>query len=464
VTQGSPEQRERFVRFLAAAAELPRACPLRVIGTLREDFTSGLLALEPLGERLRDALRFVGPPTAAAVREIVGEPARLAGTRIEGLNEVADEVQAELRSADGRLPLVALALSAWWRTRETREGEGGGAVLTASRWVALGGVRRIFADIADGVYTGLDPAAQAVARAVLLELGRDGRTRRSVPKSELEALTRGYGSRARPTVRSAVDDQPSRARRAAARDPAAFERAIKVFVDAGLLVEKGESVEVVHEALLFSWERLAGWIADAQASRRLSTALLEGARAWQDLGRPLTRLPGPSEVALAELALAEGGLPADDADLVRRWLGEARKRTRSERIRAATLAAGALVVIAGALGVWAMTVSDAQRRADEAKRDAVTASEKAIENERRATAAQVAAAAAKEEADKSRAEREKAAKFVRLQQEQFDRMLRDAESENEKMRVRCNMIATAQRGRTGGCPPGDKLCATGEGN
>jgi hypothetical protein len=73
-----------------------------------------------------------------------------------------------------------------------------------------------------------------------------------------------------------------------------------------------------------------------------------------------------------------------------------------------------------------------------------------------------AALTAKEEADKSRAEREKAARFVRLQQERFDDMLSEAKNEDEKMRVRCALIATAQRARTGGCPPGDTLCAAGE--
>jgi hypothetical protein len=353
---------------------------------------------------------------------------------VEGLSEVADEVQAELRSEGGRLPLVALALSAWWRAREVDAA--GAPLLTAARWAGLGGVRRIFADIADGVWTSLDPAAQAAARAALLELGRDGRTRQRVAWADLAAL---------------------------AKDPGDFDRAARAFIDAGLLVEKAGSIEIVHESLLTAWQRLSDWIAGAQASRRLSSALLEGARAWQDLSNPETRLPGDSEVALAELALAEGGLcGGDDADLVRRWLAAGRARTRRERIRTAALSVGAILVVAAGLGVWGLTVQDAQRRADDARRAANEASEKAIENERRAESAVAAALTAKEEADKSGAEREKAAKFVRLQQEQFDRMLREAESENERMRVRCALITTAQRARTGGCPPGDKLCAAGE--
>jgi serine/threonine protein kinase len=433
VTQAPPERRARFVRFLAEAVELPGSAPVRVVGTLREDFTSGLLAIEPLGDRLRDALRFIGPPTAAAVREIVGQPARLAGARIEGLGEVADEVQRELRSADGRLPLVALALAAWWKTRE--EDPEKGAVLRAKAWATLGGVRRIFADIADGVFAALPPAAQAEARAILLALGRDARTRRSVPRAEL---------------------------RAAAKNPAAFDEAARAFMEAGLLVQKGEALEIVHEALLTSWERLAGWLADAQASRRIASALVEGASAWEDLGRPVTRLPGASEVALAELSLKEGGLVGEDAARVRGWLGARRERTFRERVQTAAIGAALLLLIAVALGFWAQTVSVAQERAEEAKREAVEAAKEARKNEERAAAARVLAAEAKEEADKSRAEREKAAQFVKKQQEQFERMLKDAEGETEKMRVKCALIESAPRVRTGGCPPGDKLCAAGQ--
>src|SRR4029079_8920843 len=160
VTQAVPEKRQRFIAFLADAPALPKDAPVRVVGTLREDFTSGLLGIEPLGERLRDALRFVGPPTMAAARAIVAEPANLAGVRIEGLSEVAADIERELRAGEGRLPLVALSLAAWWETRRDD-------VLSVDEWIKLGGVRAIFSDLADGVYASLDEPAQLEAKARL---------------------------------------------------------------------------------------------------------------------------------------------------------------------------------------------------------------------------------------------------------------------------------------------------------
>lgn len=426
VTQAGPETRGAFLELLAAAALLPNAAPIRVVGTLREDFTSMLLAIEPLGERLRDALRFVGPPTMAAVRAIVAEPARLAGVRVEGLSEVAGEVERELRAGDGRLPLVSLALAAWWRTRESD-------TLLASEWARLGGVRAIFADLADGVFARLDDAAKQEARSALLELSGDGRARVS--------LSRG-----------ALRDHARRAD--------AFDRAIDAFVAANLLVEAGGSIEIVHEFLFTAWALLEGWIADAQASRRLAAALREGARTWHELGRPVTRLPGDSEAALASLVLAEGGLDGADADLVSEWLGAKRGRERVERVRAAAIVAGVLSVLLIALGAWGKTISDAQARADQSKREARAAADeasrskheaelaaaKARENESRAMRAQA-------DADRSRIDRERAA-------EEFKELLRNAESDAKKARIRCSVLERKERITSGGCPPGDPLCSS----
>jgi hypothetical protein len=424
VTQAGPETRARFVTFLAEAAQLPRDAPLRVVGTLREDFTSTILGLPPLGERLRDALRFVGPPTMAAVRAIVAHPAELSGVRVEGISEIASDVERELRTGDGRLPLVALALSAWWRTRE-------GDALTAAGWRALGGVRAIFADIADGVFTRLDEPAQAEARAALLELSSDGRTRRSLGRGAL---------------------------RERARSGAAFDRAVDDFVAAGLIIETGGTLEVVHEFLFTAWDRLDGWLADARASRRVAAALREGARTWQELGRPATRLPSDAEVALARLVLAEGGIEGEEADLQKEWLRAAERRGLAIKVRWAAGAAAVLSIALVALGGWGKMVSDAQARVERSRHEADAASERARENEKRANEALREANEAQAEADKSRKDRERAANLARLQQAEFERLLHEAETETQKARVRCVVLERRDRIKAG-CTPGDPLCA-----
>ena len=425
VTQASPDKRARFVAFLAEAATLPASAPVRLLGTLREDFTSGLLSIEPLGERLRDALRFVGPPTMASARAIVAEPARLAGVKIEGLGEIAADIERELRAGEGRLPLVALALAAFWDTR--RDG-----ALRASAWAGLGGVRTIFAELADGVFTGLDDAAQSEARSVLLELSSDGKTRRSMERAWL---------------------------RERARNKEAFDRAIAAFVDKKLLVEAGSAIEVVHEFLFTAWDRLEGFLADAQASKRLSATLREGARTWQDLGRPQTRLPSDAEVVLAGVVLAEEGMEGEDAELLREWIGAEARRAKRDRLRGVALAATVLGTLLVALTLWGKTISEAQERAEQSKREAEEASQQAKDNERDAKRAQLEAEAARVQAQSSRMERERAADLARRQKDEFERLLREAESETKKAKINCAVLGKKERIQSGGCPPGDPLCA-----
>jgi hypothetical protein len=441
-TQAGPETRGRFVEFLAEAAALPATAKIRVIGTLREDYTSLLLGIEvrhdgaasgpeprtpegSLGERLRDALRFVGPPTMAAVRAVIALPAELAGVRVEGLGEVAADVERELRAGDGRLPLVSLALAAWWRTRKD-------GVLTAAAWSGLGGVRAIFARLADGVFTQLDEAARSEARAALLELSSENKTRRSVRRSAL---------------------------RARAVKPDAFDRAVDAFVRAGLVVEAGGELEVVHEFLFSAWDRLDNWLADAHASRRLAASLREGARQWHELGRPASRLPGDAEVALAEIAISEGGLEGEDADLVQQWAHAERRRAARAKVRVAMIAASIFAVLMIGLAAWGKTVSDAQARVDRSRRDAELAAQRAEENERRAEQAQRDAKQAQADADRSREERERAAEIARRQQAEFTRLLHEAEDETKRARVRCGVVRQKERILSGGCPPGDPICS-----
>src|SRR5690606_24372044 len=47
-----------------------------------------------------------------------------------------------------------------------------------------------------------------------------------------------------------------------------------------------DRVEVIHEALLDAWPRLASWRAEDHAGKRVRDALREAARRWAQRGRP----------------------------------------------------------------------------------------------------------------------------------------------------------------------------------
>jgi serine/threonine protein kinase len=239
-----PGPRARLDALAAAIAAGATRPGLRLVGALGEDGTTALLAT-PLGASLRLALRFVGPPATAAVRDIVAAPAHFAGVTVLGADKVAADVRRELRAGLGRLPYVALALEEWWRARAARApvSERGKSVpppsapvLTGDRWVETGGVGGAVVRHAERVIAALSGAERVIAEEILLRLSATDGTPLRWDEDELVLA-------------------------AAARDPDAGEPAARRVLEAlareRLVRAEGRDVEIGHEALLKGWPRLA---------------------------------------------------------------------------------------------------------------------------------------------------------------------------------------------------------------
>ncbi|MFO0658796.1 MAG: serine/threonine-protein kinase [Polyangiaceae bacterium] len=291
VTQLSTEAQGRFLltlaRYLGGSAPTPG---LRILCTLREDFTTRVLSFDSISAALRDALRFVPPPSPASARDIVVQPATLAGVSIDDEKAVIDDVLRELRAGEGRLPLVSFALSEWWTTRV-------GQRLSASSWRALGGVAGALSHHADatladavskvspvapsvrdgrtGARSSSGAAPQVTAREIFLRLVTADGTRARVPRTELIKLGPGAAS------------------------------LLDSFVSARLLVIDGQDepgsgdVSITHEALLGAWETLASWIKEEQVDRSEAATLEALAKLWRS-----ERGPARAELLLRDLKLA----------------------------------------------------------------------------------------------------------------------------------------------------------------
>jgi serine/threonine protein kinase/8-oxo-dGTP pyrophosphatase MutT (NUDIX family)/predicted transcriptional regulator len=292
VTQLGAEQKARFVLALLrhaspggepAPGEPPRTEPgLRVVCTLREDFTTRVAALGSLGRLLEDAVRFVPPPSAASVRDIVVGPAELAGVRVDDERPVVDDVLKELRSGEGRLPLVSFALSEWWQTREGAtdlrgqgSGRSGAQVLTSASWRRIGGVAGALSRHADHTLATLPAEARAAARDLLLRLVTPEGTRARVPEREIRA------------------SGPHHA------------RALDAFIEARLItIDDAASASFSHEALLVAWGSLAVWVEEERADRVEAAGLDALAKLWRAAG------PGGAPGASGASGGASGGAAA----------------------------------------------------------------------------------------------------------------------------------------------------------
>ncbi|HTM19517.1 MAG TPA: serine/threonine-protein kinase, partial [Kofleriaceae bacterium] len=231
--------------------------PVRLLATCRDDLfgrVAALAELQRVPERCVYTVRGVDPN---AMADIVEQPAREAGFRLEGAAEVIGEAQRILARDASALPLVQFALTEWWEARDRDAG-----ALTRAAWERLGGIEGALAQAAQRVHDELDAADRERMREVLVRLFRPDGTRVRAAERDLAGGGRG------PLV-----DRLVRAR-LLRRDGEGDERAI----------------EVVHEALALRWPPLHSWLEETRADRELLADLAYEAERWQAAGRPADSL------------------------------------------------------------------------------------------------------------------------------------------------------------------------------
>ena len=108
---------ERFAQMLA---RLALDADVHVLLSLRDDFLFHCHKFESLAPIFSE-LTAIGPPTGAALRRALVQPALKCGYRFED-ETMVDEMLAEVAGERGALPLVAFAMSRLWDARDRERG------------------------------------------------------------------------------------------------------------------------------------------------------------------------------------------------------------------------------------------------------------------------------------------------------------------------------------------------------
>ena len=222
----SANTRRAFIDLLLNSTHSLPAGAIALVIAMRADFVSQALTHRPLADALQRGGIVLGPMARHELRRAIGAPARNRGVTFEpGLTErLLDDVGQE----PGNLPLLQFALAELWSRRS-------GYVITHEDYDAIGRVSGALASYADKVYVQLTPDEQATARRLLIQLVQPGYE---------------TGDTRRPALRAELSD-------------AAWALAQKL-ADLRLVVtghgDGGESVELVHEALIRSWAQLREWM------------------------------------------------------------------------------------------------------------------------------------------------------------------------------------------------------------
>lgn len=256
-TLNDQERVAAFVDLLDAMADDGR---VRIVATLRADFYPNCLAHGTLIRRLRQGAFPIGVPDTLSLYRMIVEPAAVAGLTLEtGLPE---RILRDTGTAPGALALMAYALKELWQRRND-------AFLSLESYERFGGVTGAIGRRAEEVFEKLGEAARGSLDDVFRELVAVGDDRKA---TRARASLSKVG--AAPAAREFID---------------AFSK-----WDARLLVTSGSeheaTVEVAHEALFSSWERLAQWIEQRGDDLRLVRQAQIAAKQWTDAGHDPSHL------------------------------------------------------------------------------------------------------------------------------------------------------------------------------
>jgi WD40 repeat protein len=185
--------------------------------------------------------------TPGELRRAVEGPCERAGLGVEPalVDALVEDVVGEV----GGLPLLSTVLVDLYHDRE-------GRLLTLASYERAGGVRGAIGRHAEAAYRALDGESQRIAKSIFLRLvtggGDEAYARRRVVRAELDR-----------------DDDERLA------------SVLATLVERRLLVADDGTVELVHEALIDQWPRLARWLEEDVDGRRLHRNLTRAAAEWQ---------------------------------------------------------------------------------------------------------------------------------------------------------------------------------------
>ena len=262
---------------------------LRVVLTLRADFTDRPLQYVDFGEICRQRMEMVLPMTPDELEQAIVCPAEQVGLVIE-----PDLVAAIVRDVEGQpgsLPLMEYALTELFDLRD-------GCLVTKATYDRIGGVLGALGRRAEQGYAALDVPGKEATRQLFLRLVTLGEgtedTQRRVARTELDTL-----QNVNPDIVNHLST---------------ISQVVEAFGRARLLsfdrdpITRGPTLEVAHEALLHEWPRLRDWLANSREDVRMQRLLAGETGEWLQGGRDPSFLLSGTRLAQFEAWAADSAV------------------------------------------------------------------------------------------------------------------------------------------------------------
>ena len=327
-------ERSCFLSAILNAAD-DRAGPVRVVLTLRDDFL-GLLAETESGRRALRHITVLTSPDTDSLVEIVTRPLASYGYRYD--DEALPQRMVQAVGGDAAsLPLLQFACAQLWARRDES-----GRTLRSAVYDDMGGAEGALARHADAVLAGLPSDQERLSRALLLRLVTPERTRRVMARDE---LLEGLESTAGALLDRLVDERL-------------------------LVSRKGDSareVELAHESLILTWQRLRRWVDGAQDALVFLDEARRAMELWESHGRPDAELwAGQTLLEARRNAQQIEELPAGLTAFLDASISRENRSQRRKRLAVAAVL-GVLSLVAVVLALQNQATRTQRARAEEAQ-------------------------------------------------------------------------------------------------
>jgi WD40 repeat protein len=324
----TPADSQAFLdQLVQAANQMGRDRRLTVLVTVRADFFGAALKHPGLARLLERSVVAVGEMNTEQLKEIIKRPLP------DGFGyepRLVKRILEDVGTGPGNLALLEFALTLLWERQRDR-------MLTHGAYESLGGVAGALAGYAERIYREqLSGPEGAAAQRVLTQLVMPGEatehTRRVAQRTDFDVELWTVAQQLA-TTRLVV----------ANREPGGT-----------------ETVEIAHEALITSWDRLRAWVEADLSFRAWQEGLRAALRQWRDTGQDKGAVLRGALLAEAERWLQRRAkdIGPEERDFIRVSRAHHDRVLRRLRATAATL-----VVLLIATGVFAVQARQQGSRA-----------------------------------------------------------------------------------------------------
>ncbi|MGD1705161.1 caspase family protein, partial [Dapis sp. BLCC M229] len=264
------EKRQEFFDFLldAIGNEAIQNKLCLILG-MRADFLDQCSKYPGLATQIKEHQLLVTPLEKSEIEEAIKKPAELVGMGVEaGL--VAQMTEDFLRNP-GSLPLLQYTLDVLWKS--ATQGEDKSKYLTLATYRKLGGIKGTLTKRANEVFESLNKEEKSVAKRIFLELVQPGEE--SVHSGKVT------DTRRRVILENLPNELHSLELLSEVSNKLADQNNRLITKDKS---EKGTLLDVIHEELIRSWEKLREWVEEYQEALPLERKIEADAKEWKNQG------------------------------------------------------------------------------------------------------------------------------------------------------------------------------------